>query len=447
MIHDGLGEDFDDRELQDWQPTVFHGQEAVKRFVEGNVKTIPIDRLKPTQKLGYKRKQGIPKLMKKVQAQKGTGKKPIKVRKRDDGKYDILDGHHRYIAHKKLGLKTMRAYVKESKFLELLRPGIIESRVQAVMRVLREGGPGSGRKPSVTIMMGGNGVGKSTVLKALANRYDAKEEDVKGNKWSVLSKGGDKALMLGNYNHEDHVNASTYFIKGNFYDKLKDALKGAQEIGAKTVIVDSKRLGFGKAHDKLVDYLKKNGIKAQAVRVRAPVDVMMKRVSARKEKGHITDRSESDLRRQHEKVKDTHENFEGPKLKLSNDEGTSPDRLAGRLGHFIFRDNSTKESREGGPGSGPHPSKGKEGKGYDRKKDAIKELHQRRADGEQVKLMMRGGTYTQPHGKGRGIVSFVEYFVAPGAPTLKKEAGHVRRKTFDRGSKIGQATSRLAFRR
>jgi len=81
---------------------------------------------------------------------------------------------------------------------------------------------------------------------------------------------------------------------------------------------------------------------------------------------------------------------------------------SGNLGH---------ESTEGGPGSGPHPSEGKiEERKYGRlkrKKEAFRELQQRRAEGEDVKIYKRIGQYTDFYGKGRGIKGFGadSYFV------------------------------------
>jgi hypothetical protein len=80
---------------------------------------------------------------------------------------------------------------------------------------------------------------------------------------------------------------------------------------------------------------------------------------------------------------------------------------------------ATIEIYGGGPGSGCNPEAGKCGRHgessgpYTTKKEAFAERDRRRASGEEVKVYQRSGAYTQPHGKGRGVESFVEYYVAP----------------------------------
>lgn len=74
---------------------------------------------------------------------------------------------------------------------------------------------------------------------------------------------------------------------------------------------------------------------------------------------------------------------------------------------------STIELHAGGPGSGRHPDFGKVGKGHNKLSDAKEEARQRREQGDSVKIFKRTGSYTQPHGLGRGITSFRHFVVAP----------------------------------
>jgi len=191
-------------------------------------------------------------------------------------------------------------------------------------------------KPHVTILMGINGSGKSTLLKNFVKKYGSEEVEVDGEKWNVVSDGKNKALMMGNYSTDQHTNGGRYFIRGNFWEKFKAAVHAAKEIGAQNVIVEAKRLAYGKQHDKMVKTAEKNGIELRAVRVYTPPDVASKRVASRKERAHTTKRSPEELGRQDKRVGKAFDRVSN-RLTLTNDEKADLSKEADKLGSFVFK--------------------------------------------------------------------------------------------------------------
>lgn len=191
-------------------------------------------------------------------------------------------------------------------------------------------------KPHVTILMGINGSGKSTLLKNFVKKYGIEEVEVDGEKWNVVSDGKNKALMLGNYSTDEHTNGGRYFIRGNFWQKFKAAVRAAKEIGAQNVIIEAKRLAYGKQHDKMVKTAEKNGVELRAVRVYTPPDVASKRVASRKERAHTTERSPEELGRQDKRVGKAFDRVSN-RLTLTNDKDTDLSKEADKLGSFIFK--------------------------------------------------------------------------------------------------------------
>lgn len=199
-------------------------------------------------------------------------------------------------------------------------------------------------KPQITVLMGINGSGKSTLLKKFVDKYGSHETDIKGEKWNVVKDGGKKAMLMGNYSTDNHINGGRYFIKGNFWDLLKSGVAGMGKLGVSNLIIDARRLAYGPMHDKLVEYAKKNGIGLNFVRVQTPIDVAVKRVAGRNEAHHTKDRSSDSLERMDKKVGQVYDSKSGsPRLTLHNDKGTDLKQEAGKLGDFIFK-SRTKES-------------------------------------------------------------------------------------------------------
>jgi hypothetical protein len=85
---------------------------------------IPLSQLRLNEPASKMKQPESRKQLKKFidKIRRGMNINPIVVRKLDD-KYQILDGHHRFFAHKALGLDKIKAVVVEPRFIEILSEG------------------------------------------------------------------------------------------------------------------------------------------------------------------------------------------------------------------------------------------------------------------------------------------------------------------------------------
>ena len=85
---------------------------------------IPLSQLRLNEPASKMKQPESRKQLKKFidKIRRGMNINPIVVRKLDD-KYQILDGHHRFFAHKALGLDKIKAVVVEPRFIEILGEG------------------------------------------------------------------------------------------------------------------------------------------------------------------------------------------------------------------------------------------------------------------------------------------------------------------------------------